>query len=153
MCLKFHLKVVKHCVSHILGHGQQNRVSQDTADSYRQRLASETSHHNHYSCKGIAPIRKWTLTKSGFHTCICTILATVSWWNLEVYWNRWLWRFVIKSGWAALLLASPANSDIYFSPWLHNCANTVCNRLSTVQTWDWAKVKKEENDAGVWGPQ
>ena len=21
------------------------------------------------------------------------------------------------------------------------------------QTWDWGKVKKEENDAGVWGPQ
>ena len=24
---------------------------------------------------------------------------------------------------------------------------------SLVQTWDWEKVKKEENDAGVWGPQ
>ena len=22
-----------------------------------------------------------------------------------------------------------------------------------MQTWDWGKVKKEENDAGVWGPQ
>ena len=21
------------------------------------------------------------------------------------------------------------------------------------QTWDWGKVKKEENDAGVWWPQ
>ena len=23
----------------------------------------------------------------------------------------------------------------------------------SVQTWDWGKVKKEENDAGVWVPQ
>ena len=22
-----------------------------------------------------------------------------------------------------------------------------------IQTWDWEKVKKEENDAGVWGLQ
>ena len=21
------------------------------------------------------------------------------------------------------------------------------------QTWEWGKVKKEENDVGVWGPQ
>ena len=32
---------------------------------------------------------------------------------------------------------------------------SVCavKNLSIVQTWDWGKVKKEENDAGVWGPQ
>ena len=30
---------------------------------------------------------------------------------------------------------------------------SLSNPLFCNQTWDWGKVKKEENDAGVWGPQ
>ena len=64
----------------------------------------------------------------------------------QVYWT--VAGALTRAGVLDWLVLSPG--QVY---WTVAGALTRAGVLDWLQTWDWEKVKKEENDAGVWGPQ
>ena len=94
--------------------------------------------------------RTYSLTYivSGCSTWIALSPEQISSWSDEKCARKWSHQVLLCRD-----LVTSRQGQIQWMQYKMVEINGAYNKHGRYQTWDWEKVKKEENDAGVWGLQ